>query len=404
MKLFIHTLLCTVLAGQFSGCVGQVSKEKDPTTTLSKDFDTNPPFYYKIPNQPIAVDTSAGWKVNGQKILLTGTVYEANGTTPAKGALLYYYHTNPQGVYEVAPGEPLNMPKNALGQTHGYMRGWIQTGADGTYEIYTVLPGSYPSRKEPAHVHISVKEPHVETPYYLDDFVFDHDPLLTSKERNQLENRGGSGVIRFVHHENLWVGERDIYLGRNIPNYPNAMIPKIRSGKMMGEDITSFTPYHAYGPDAGTTVCPICKYGWYHGILYFVGADAHWPAIKKWLQFLEEESIKRSRSLKVYFVYGNPNDYDKAQHLEMLKALGAELNLEHVALTFVPSFTDTISEIDKNQINPDVENTFLLYKRSKVIGNFVNLDPTPENFQKVKTTLDASVNPWFYLSAPTYKH
>ncbi|MDC7995670.1 dioxygenase family protein [Altibacter sp. HG106] len=395
-------LICLVLVPHYS-CTNQIHPNNEVTTVLPSDFDTHPPFYYKMPEGLTAIDTSAGWKEAGQKIVLTGIVYKADGITPAADVLLYYYHTNPQGVYEVKPEEPLNMPKNELGQTHGYLRGWVQTGRDGTYRIHTLMPGSYPSRAAPAHIHVYVKEPNMKAPYYLDDFVFDHDPLLTSQERAQLENRGGSGIIRFVQKKELWIGERNLYLGRNIPEYPKSVAHPPRSGKPIGEDLASFTPYHAYGPDAGTTVCPICKYGWYHGILYFVGTEPDWESVKKWLLFLDQESRKRKNYLKVYFVYGNPKNFEAAKRMETLSAIGNELDLQQVALTFVPSFLDTLSGVHKNAINPSVSNTFLLYKRSNVIGNFNNFEPIPENFQKLQNTLNATTNEWFPLSPPTYE-
>jgi protocatechuate 3,4-dioxygenase beta subunit len=202
----------------FTSCNGQ----KPPAfqeEILSDDFDRTPPVFYKMPNHLLPQDTSAGWQQNGQKILLTGIVYERDGKTPAANVLLYYYHTDVHGVYATRAEEPLNMPKNKLGQTHGYLRGWVQTGVDGRYAIYTVLPGAYPSRNEPAHIHLSVKEADRKAFYYIDDFVFDDDPLLTSQRRNKLENRAGSGVIRFVEKDYLWVGGRNLIIGLNIPGY-----------------------------------------------------------------------------------------------------------------------------------------------------------------------------------------
>jgi protocatechuate 3,4-dioxygenase beta subunit len=45
--------------------------------------------------------------------------------------------------------------------------------------------------------------------------------LLTAAKRKALENRGGSGVLRLVKQGELWIGERDIILGLNIPGYPD---------------------------------------------------------------------------------------------------------------------------------------------------------------------------------------
>lgn len=379
-------------------CNGQ-NPEKS-TNTLSEDFDKSPPFFYKMPENLSSVDTSPAFDKNGQKILLTGTVYELDGKKPASHVILYYYQTDVNGVYATNKTEERNMPKNSLGQTHGFIRGWVKTDNDGKYSIYTIKPGSYPSRNEPEHIHVTVKEKNMKDIYYLDDFVFDNDPLLTTNRRKNMENRGGSGVIRFVQKDNVWVGERNIILGLHIPNYPIQNTNKVNSGKDIGEDIISFTPFHAYGADKGTKTCPICKYGWYHGILYFVGNKPNWNEIKDWLVFLDVESQKREKYLKVYFVYGNETEYDKENRTRELEKLGYELDLKKIALTFAPSFTDKTSDIDLNKINPNVENTFLIYRRSNIIDKYVNLKPNQENFNKIAKRLDDNANEYFKLLRP----
>lgn len=382
-------------------CKGQINSDSNnKKEKLSSDFDKNPPFYYKMPANLSSCDTSPGWKKSEQKIILTGTIYQRDGKTPANNVILYYYHTNIHGIYATKSGEPRNMPKNKLGQTHGYMRGWIKTNPDGKYTIKTIMPGTYPNRNEPAHIHISVEEENMDQVYYLDDFVFDDDPLLTSEKRKNMENRGGSGVIRFVKKDHYWIGERNLILGLNIPNYPISDIAEIKSGKNVGEDLSSFTPYHAYGPDKGTKTCPICKYGWYHGILYFVGNNPNWVEIKKWLKFLEKESKEREAYLKVYFIYGNENNYTEEKRFSELKELRDELQLKNTALTFVPSFSDSSSEIYLNKINQNIENTFIIYRRSNIIGNYSNLKPCKENFILLQNRLNETENEYFRLSKP----
>ncbi|MCB0463064.1 MAG: intradiol ring-cleavage dioxygenase [Flavobacteriaceae bacterium] len=353
-----------------------------------------------MPENLSSSDTSPAFDEKGQKILLTGTVYQIDGKTPASNVILYYYQTNSNGVYPTNEGEERNMPKNKLGQTHGYIRGWVKTDEQGKYEIHTVKPGTYPSRNEPAHVHVTIKDRHMKDIYYIDDFVFDDDPLLTTQRRKKMENRGGSGVIRFVQKDNLWIGERNIILGLNIPNYPIENTIPVSSGKNIGEDIISFTPFHAYGADKGTKTCPICKYGWYHGILYFVGNNPNWNEIKDWLTFLDSESEKRENYLKVYFVYGNESNYDKDNRMQALEKLGTEIGLKKVALTFVPSFKDKTSEVYLNKIDSNVENTFLIYKRSNIIDKYVDFKPNQENFKKLINLLDQSTNEYFKLLRP----
>ncbi|MBR9832900.1 intradiol ring-cleavage dioxygenase [bacterium] len=394
MKSPFKIVIVLFLTLNLVACNGQTQSNKEQ---LSNDFDKVMPFAYKMPTDLSSIDTSPGWKQNGQKISLTGVVYERDGKTPAQNVILYYYHTDINGIYTTNPNEPLNMPKNKLGQTHGYIRGWLKTGKDGKYTINTVLPGTYPSRAEPAHVHLTVKEKNREEPYYLDDFVFDDDPLLTSEKRNKLENRGGSGVIRFVRRGNIWIGERNLVLGLNIPNYPISSNNTSQSGKSIGEDLSSFTPFHAFGPDKGTKTCPICKYGWYHGILYFVGNHPNWADIKQWLIFLDNESKKRDKYLKTYFIYGNEKKYSKESRIKELEQLGKELQLENIALTFVPSFTDKTSEIYLNKIDQNVQNTFIIYRRSNIIGKFIELKPSEENFEVIRQQLDQTDNEYFKL-------
>ncbi|HZF63303.1 MAG TPA: hypothetical protein VEZ55_02400 [Chitinophagaceae bacterium] len=387
-------------------CNSQVN-QSDSTRSENKErvggaFENGEFIYYKIPDALNAVDTSAAWTDEGEKILLTGIVYEHDGRTPAKGVVLYYYHTNTGGRYIHKPQQLRSMPPNALGQTHGYIRGWVKTGDDGKYFIYTLRPGSYPSHDEPAHVHVTVKEPNEINEYYIDDFVFDDDRLLTSSRRKKMLNRGGNGTVRMVQQGALHIGERNIILGLNIPNYPSTKAIKVRSGNNLGEEVFSFMPFHAWGPDKGTKTCPVCKYGWYHGILYFVGNKPDWSHIKNWLLFLEGEAEQRKKYFKAYFVYGNENKYNKNNREKLLEDLGKDLNLTHVALTFVPSFSDSLSEIKLNNIDPDVESTFILYRRSKIIGKFINLEPSPENFTLITQRLEETINEYFHLPNPLH--
>jgi len=398
----LPSVLVIILA--FSACNGQVQNKNGSSSTIDTNktivggqFENNEFTYYGIPKNISSIDTSSGWNQNGQKLLLTGIVYEFDGRTPAPNVLLYYYHTNTDGKYVHKSEEKRSMPPNELGQTHGYIRGWVKTDSLGRYFIYTVRPGVYPTKDAPAHVHVTVKEPNDINEYYIDDFVFDEDKLVNTAYRNKMENRSGSGVLRLVQKDNLFIGERNIILGLNIPDYPTKTNSGINSGRNIGEEVVSFIPYHAWGPDKGSRTCPICKYGWYHGILYCVGNKPNWDEIKPWLTFLENESKKREKYLKVYFVYGNEKDYNKNDSENNLAKLGRELKLEKVALTFVPSFSDSESEIDLNKFNSTVENTFIIYKRSRVVDKFINLKPNQDNFNLLSKRLDQTINEYFDL-------
>jgi protocatechuate 3,4-dioxygenase beta subunit len=56
--------------------------------------------------------------------------------------------------------------------------------------------------------------------YYLDECVFDGDPIRTRANRSRPGNRCGSGFVQVTKNpEGVWVGRRDIVLGRNVPDY-----------------------------------------------------------------------------------------------------------------------------------------------------------------------------------------
>ncbi|MFN0275929.1 MAG: hypothetical protein ACKVPJ_09305 [Chitinophagales bacterium] len=398
----LFSILYSAILFAIVSCNGQVQNKNSSTseidsakTKVGGQFENNEFTYYGMPENISPVDTSPGWHISGEKLLLTGTIYEHDGKTPAPGVLLYYYQTNTEGRYLHKPEEKRSMPPNELGQTHGYIRGWVKTDSLGRYYIYTVRPGTYPTQDAPAHIHATIKEPNNISEYYIDEFVFDDDKLLTSDYRKRMENRCGSGVLRLVQKNDLTIGERNIILGLNIPDYPKKLNSEIHSGLHVGEDVFSFIPFHAWGPDKGTRTCPVCKYGWYQGIIYCVGNNPNWGEVKQWLTFLENESILRQKYLKVFFVYGNEKDYNKNDRQKELEKIGNELGLKNIALTYVPSFTDSESEVDLNKINPNVDNTFIIYKRSRVIAKFINFKPIKTSFDLVSVTLNQSVNEYF---------
>lgn len=157
-------------------------------------------------------DTLPKFEQNTPQLKISGKVFKADGKTPAKDVIIYIYHTNRKGIYE-QKGDETKWAKR-----HGFIRGWVKTGTDGRYTFFTFRPASYPDGSEPAHIHITIKEPHVNE-YYLDEYLFEDDPLLTPDIRKKQQNRGGSGIVKPVFQNGMLTVERDIILGKNIPNY-----------------------------------------------------------------------------------------------------------------------------------------------------------------------------------------
>lgn len=158
-----------------------------------------------------SVDTLPEFGSEGVDIKVTGKVYEPDGKTPAGGVILYVYQTNEEGVY------PKKGDETGWAKRHGYIRGWIKTDSDGRYTFYTQRPMFYGTA--PAHIHVTILEPNGKY-YYIQDFLFEGDKNLTSRQLNNRSPRGGNnGIISYKKEEGILTGKRDIILGMNVPNY-----------------------------------------------------------------------------------------------------------------------------------------------------------------------------------------
>lgn len=396
--LFCKTVL--ILCSIFVSCNGQ--KNGTPSTGKNEivggGCDGCGLMYVGMPEKIGSTVTSPGWNEKGQKLIVTGTVFQLDGKTPAADVIIYYWQTDNTGYYSPKAG----MDERA--KRHGHIRGWVKTDTGGKYTIKTIRPAPYPRQTMPAHIHLSIKEPGIANEYYTDEINFDDDKFLIPHfKKYPQENRGGSGVVRVLLKDSLQIAEHNIILGLNIPNYPKKPDTGKQSGLHIGEDQPSFTPFHAYGPDKGTQVCPVCKYGRYHGIIYFVGNHPDWNEIKKWLRFLEQESIKRQEYLKVYFVYGNGQSYDREERQKQLEQLGNELNIHKTALTFVPSFSDKKTEVNLNNIDPGVKNTLIIFRHRNIVDKYIDLMPTEENFKMITEMLDKTQGGYFNLPEPKHE-
>ena len=169
---------------------------------------------FEYGSKPLSpTDTLPDFNTPGTKIKITGTIYQSDGKTPARDVVLYIYHTDETGVY------PTRGTEEGWARRHGYIRGWVKTGQDGRYTFYTQKPGSYPSRSAPAHIHATVLEPDGKY-YWLHDYHFEGDTLLTPNELNPRAPRGGgSGLLNLRKEAGLMVGQRDIVLGKNVSGY-----------------------------------------------------------------------------------------------------------------------------------------------------------------------------------------
>jgi catechol 1,2-dioxygenase len=84
----------------------------------------------------------------GRRILVEGTVYGPDCTTPVPGAMLDVWHANDEGDYYDASDDYR-------------LRGQLQTTDDGSYSIETIKPGRYRTAGglRPAHIHFTISSP-----------------------------------------------------------------------------------------------------------------------------------------------------------------------------------------------------------------------------------------------------
>jgi protocatechuate 3,4-dioxygenase beta subunit len=139
-----------------------------------------------------------------EPMIISGTVFQSDGKTPAPNVLIYFYHTDSEGIYGRGNGE----------HKHGHFRGWMLTDAKGRYEFSSIKPASYPNRTFAAHVHMTLTGVNFKEDW-IDSILFEGDKFISAQERNTAGKKGGfnpilklekdaSGILRGVRDIQLW--------------------------------------------------------------------------------------------------------------------------------------------------------------------------------------------------------
>lgn len=138
-----------------------------------------------------------------EPMIISGTIFQPDGKTPAPNVLIYFYHTDSNGFYG-RRGEVRD----------GHFRGWMLTDAKGRYEYSSIKPAPYPNRTEAAHVHMTLtgknfKEDSINT------ILFEGDKFIKEQERKSVGKwdefipilkleKGADGILRGTRDFILW--------------------------------------------------------------------------------------------------------------------------------------------------------------------------------------------------------
>ena len=135
----------------------------------------------------ISTPVDVSWKTvlsnetdKGEPIEISGTVFQADGKTPAPNTLIYLYHTDFEGYYGRKKDE----------HKHGRYRGWMLSDKDGRYSFKSIKPAPYPENRFAAHIHMTVTTVKMREDW-IDSILFEGDRLISQQERNMAGKKGG---------------------------------------------------------------------------------------------------------------------------------------------------------------------------------------------------------------------
>ncbi len=119
----------------------------------------------------------------GERLIVSGVVFGADGKTPLANASVYVYHTDTTGRYTPGATDDNRNPR---------LRGYMRTDAQGRYEYSTIKPAPYPGDGPPAHIHYHVNAPGYQERVF--EIVFEGDPKVSAdiRARAAQENSGFS--------------------------------------------------------------------------------------------------------------------------------------------------------------------------------------------------------------------
>lgn len=201
------TLICLVYIFSFSNVIN-AQDIASSETIIPANYKKRSPIYDYSEEKISNIDTIADFNIKENKIKITGTIYLADGVTPAKDVLFHVFQPDENGEYE--------LKRDEYRKRYVYHRGWVKTDADGRYTFYTFIPGKFLSVKELKQIHRIIKQPG-QPEQEISSFFFNDDPLLANLT---LEARAKTikSMLKLEKEGDMYVATKDIKLSGNIEN------------------------------------------------------------------------------------------------------------------------------------------------------------------------------------------
>ena len=207
MKNLINLLFVLLLMLPASNLKAQdiaMVSDEIPTDYLKRN-----PIYDYSELQLNNTDSIPDFETKEDKLMITGTIYQSDGVTPAKDVILYISQPDEDGNYVL---------KRKDDKRYVHHRGWVKTDADGRYTFYTFIPGNFWKNREVKHIHPVIKEPG-KTEVEMAPLLFDNDPFLGKACRKRMAKKGLDGnILKVEKKETIWVTTKDIVLESSMAN------------------------------------------------------------------------------------------------------------------------------------------------------------------------------------------
>ncbi|SDS34316.1 protocatechuate 3,4-dioxygenase beta subunit [Formosa sp. Hel1_31_208] len=200
------TFLCFACIFSISS-IGFTQETTDTSSNHSDNYLERHPIYDYTDNLLSNTDTIPDFESKLNKLVISGTVYQSDGVTPAKDVILFIEQADENGDFDL---------RTRNDKRYVHHSGWIKTNADGQYTFYTFVPGGDRRYNQLQQLFPVIKESS-KPEYELESFLFDEDPLLTKLCRKRITKKGDpSRILKLKKEGDVFVAQKDITLGSNM--------------------------------------------------------------------------------------------------------------------------------------------------------------------------------------------